>query len=48
MIDNGAVNALRQRGVSLLAVGILGVRGDFRRGDVVRCLDQNNEVIAQA
>ena len=47
VIDNGAVHALRQHGVSLLAVGILGVRGDFRRGDVVRCLDQNNEVIAQ-
>ena len=47
VIDDGAVHALQQRGVSLLAVGILGVRGDFRRGDVVRCLDQNNEVIAQ-
>ena len=47
VIDNGAVHALRQHGVSLLAVGILGVRGDFRRGDVVRCLDRNNEVIAQ-
>ena len=47
VIDNGAVHALRQHGVSLLAAGILSVRGDFRRGDVVRCLDQNNEIVAQ-
>ena len=47
VIDNGAVHALRQHGVSLLAAGVLRVRGDFRRGDVVRCLDQNNEIVAQ-
>ena len=47
VIDNGAVHALRQHGVSLLAAGVLSVRGDFRRGDVVRCLDQNNEIVAQ-
>ena len=47
VIDNGAAHALRQQGVSLLAAGILSVRGDFRRGDVVRCLDQNNEIVAQ-
>ena len=46
VIDNGAVHALRQHGVSLLAAGVLSVRGDFRRGDVVRCLDQNNEIVA--
>jgi glutamate 5-kinase len=47
VIDSGAVHALRQHGVSLLAAGVLSVRGDFRRGDVVRCLDQNNEIVAQ-
>ena len=47
VVDNGAAHALRQHGVSLLAAGILSVRGDFRRGDVVRCLDQNNEIVAQ-
>ncbi|MCG2783604.1 MAG: glutamate 5-kinase [Anaerolineae bacterium] len=34
-VDNGAAQAL-QRGSSLLAVGVAGVAGAFRRGDVVR------------
>ena len=35
LIDDGAVNALRRRGSSLLPSGIVGVEGDFVRGDVL-------------
>lgn len=35
-IDAGAARALRERGASLLARGLLGVEGDFARGDPVR------------
>ena len=47
VLDTGAVRALQQRGVSLLAAGIMQCRGSFSRGDVVRCLDQDGSVIAQ-
>ena len=47
VIDAGAVEALQQKGVSLLAVGIVEVRGEFQRGDVVRCVDHESRMIAQ-
>jgi glutamate 5-kinase len=47
IIDQGAVGAIEQRGVSLLAAGIVGSQGEFSRGDVVRCVDQSGRVIAQ-
>ena len=34
-IDDGAEQALRERGTSLLPVGIVGVHGDFEAGDAV-------------
>ena len=46
-VDTGAVSALRDRGVSLLAAGIIRVQGDFLRGDVVRCLSEQGTLIAQ-
>ena len=47
VVDNGAVNALRQQGVSLLAVGVVGVRGEFRRGDVVKIVAADGVGVAQ-
>jgi glutamate 5-kinase len=45
VLDAGAVDAVRARGRSVLPVGVLGVRGDFRAGDAVRLLDaQGTEV----
>ena len=38
VVDRGAVEALR-RGANLLPSGILGVRGHFRRGDLVAVVD---------
>ncbi len=37
-LDGGAVQALRERGVSVLAVGVTDVQGNFGRGDVVRII----------
>lgn len=37
-LDAGAAKAVRSRGTSILAVGVAGVRGDFRAGDSVRVL----------
>jgi glutamate 5-kinase len=37
-LDAGAAKAVREKGTSILAVGVSGVRGDFRAGDSVRVL----------
>jgi glutamate 5-kinase len=39
VLDRGASDAVRAKGKSVLPVGVLGVRGDFRAGDAVRLLD---------
>jgi glutamate 5-kinase len=36
VLDGGAANAVRAKNKSVLTVGVLGVRGDFRAGDAVR------------
>jgi glutamate 5-kinase len=46
-LDQGASTALRERGGSLLAVGISGVEGDFERGQTVRLLDSGGEELAR-
>jgi glutamate 5-kinase len=35
VVDAGAAGALRERGTSLLPVGVVGVEGDFQAGDAV-------------
>lgn len=42
LVDAGAAEALRTQGRSLLASGVVGVEGEFRRGDMVqiRCAEQ--------
>lgn len=37
-LDAGASAAVREKGTSVLSVGVSGVRGDFREGDSVRVL----------
>ena len=46
-VDAGAVRALRERGRSLLPIGIVGVEGRFGVGDLVRCLSESSEEIAR-
>ncbi|MFB3106137.1 MAG: PUA domain-containing protein, partial [Pseudomonadales bacterium] len=43
----GAVDALQHKGVSLLSVGVVAVRGEFVRGDMVRCVDESGGLVAQ-
>ena len=46
-LDEGASHALLKSGVSLLAVGVTKVEGNFQRGEVVSCLDHNGNEIAR-
>ncbi len=46
VIDDGAVDAIKQRHRSLLPVGVKAVEGHFNRGDVVECVDQLGQRIA--
>jgi len=47
VLDRGAAEAVRAKGKSVLSVGVLGVRGDFRAGDAVRLLDPDGREIAR-
>ncbi len=46
-LDAGAVRALRERGRSLLPIGVVAVEGRFGVGDLVRCLSETREEIAR-
>ncbi len=46
-LDDGAVGVIRERGRSLLPVGVLAVDGRFKRGDIVLCLDRDGKEIAR-
>ena len=47
ILDAGAVTVLVEKGKSLLAVGVKAVEGDFRRGEIVSCLDEDRREIAR-
>lgn len=47
VLDDGAVRVLRQSGRSLLAVGVTAVTGEFRRGEIVRCVDARGVDVAR-
>ena len=46
-LDDGAVKALREKGKSLLPVGVIKVVGDFDRGEVLACVDKQGVTIAK-
>ena len=46
ILDKGACSAISKNGRSLLPSGVVGVEGDFKKGDSVRCVDLNDEPIA--
>ncbi len=46
-VDGGAVRALRNRGRSLLPIGVLDVEGRFSSGDLVTCITERGEEIAR-
>lgn len=47
VLDAGAVRVLRESGRSLLAVGVREVLGDFRRGEMVACVDADGREFAR-
>lgn len=47
LLDAGAATAVQGKGTSVLAVGVAGVRGDFRVGDSVRLLAPNGDEIGR-
>lgn len=46
-VNAGAVKALVQKGSSLLPAGIVGVAGEFERGDAISILDEKGSEIAR-
>jgi len=47
ILDDGATRALTHKGVSLLAVGVTAIEGEFQRGAVVSCRDPAGTEIAR-
>ncbi|MDP9142762.1 MAG: glutamate 5-kinase, partial [Pseudomonadota bacterium] len=47
LLDDGAAQVLRERGRSLLPVGVRGIDGDFLRGDLVTCVDAQGREVAR-
>jgi len=47
ILDDGAATVLKQSGCSLLPVGVSEVEGNFKRGELVRCVDLNGVEIAR-
>lgn len=45
-IDNGAVVALTQQNKSLLAAGVVEIKGKFKRGDIINVLNANGTRVA--
>ncbi|MBU2755381.1 glutamate 5-kinase [Acidithiobacillus sp. CV18-2] len=46
-LDAGAARVLREKGSSLLPVGVTAVEGEFQCGDLVSCLDPEGQEIAR-
>lgn len=47
-VDEGAIAALHLRGASLLPGGVVGVEGDFRRGDVIEVIAETGNAMPVA
>lgn len=47
VLDEGAVSVLKNSGRSLLPVGVRQVEGNFRRGDMVACVDLSGREVAR-
>jgi len=47
LLDDGAATMLKSKGSSLLAVGVKDVIGQFKRGDMVVCVDASGNEIAR-
>ncbi len=46
-LDTGAIKVLLGSGRSLLPIGVIGLSGEFGRGDLVSCIDKNGAEVAR-
>lgn len=46
-VDDGAVDAIRAGGASVLAVGLMDTEGEFSRGDALEVLDRTGALVAK-
>ena len=47
VLDDGACRVLAEQGKSLLAVGVIAVRGEFNRGEIVSCVARDGSEVAR-
>ena len=47
VLDAGAVAGISKMGRSLLPIGVVSIQGEFERGDLVQCIDENGHEIAR-
>jgi glutamate 5-kinase len=47
VLDAGAVQKLTREGKSLLPIGVVAVNGQFRRGELITCLDESGKPVAR-
>lgn len=47
VLDAGAVKALREGGKSLLPIGVIAATGNFERGQLVICVDEQGQRVAK-
>ncbi|MFD2448841.1 glutamate 5-kinase [Vogesella fluminis] len=47
VLDAGAALAVREKGTSLLPIGVIAVEGSFLRGDAVVCVDEQHVEVAR-
>ena len=45
-LDQGATDAIKSKGKSLLSIGVTKAEGEFNRGDVINCFDPAGSLIA--
>ena len=46
-LDDGAITALKKNGKSLLPIGIKSTSGEFKRGEIISCVDKSGNEIAR-
>ena len=46
-LDSGAVLALEKSGKSLLPIGVKSIAGEFKRGEMVSCINESGKEIAR-
>jgi len=47
VLDKGAEQAIKKSGVSLLPIGVVGVKGGFERGELVACVSESGKELAR-